>query len=122
MRLLYQKGLLCGDDKLRCNQSLQEESPREERWGVRGAIRTEETADNSLTVGAAYLVTHSQHRRTGIHRRPLMPSYTVNMWKMQTYTHSYERLEYQPTTAGTQSHLSPNFTATISSKHSSTST
>lgn len=39
--------------ELRCDQRLQEK-----RDGVRGAIRTEETADNSLIDGVAYLVTH----------------------------------------------------------------
>lgn len=53
MRLLYQKGLLCGNEMVRCNQRL-----REKRDRVRGAIRTEETADNSLIDGVAYSVTH----------------------------------------------------------------
>lgn len=53
MRLLYQKGLLCGNEMLRCNQRLGEKRDR-----VRGAIRTEETADNSLIDGVAYSVTH----------------------------------------------------------------
>lgn len=52
MRLLYQKGLLCGGATLR------PKAAGEERDGVRGAIRTEETADNSLIDGVAYLVTH----------------------------------------------------------------
>lgn len=50
MRLLYQKGLLCGNEMLRCNQR-----QREKRDRVRGAIRTEETADNSLIDGNTLL-------------------------------------------------------------------
>lgn len=52
MRLLYQKGLFCGDEMLRCNQRLEEKRDR-----VRGAIRTEETVDNSLIDGVAYSAT-----------------------------------------------------------------
>lgn len=52
MRLLYQNGLLCGNEMLRRNQRL-----RKKRDGVRGAIRTEETADNSPIDGVAYSVT-----------------------------------------------------------------
>lgn len=40
MRLLYQKGLLCGNEMPGCYQRLREQTDR-----VRVAIRTEETAD-----------------------------------------------------------------------------
>lgn len=53
MRLLYQKGLLRGNEMLCCDQRLQKKTD-----GVRGAIRTEETTDNSPADGVAYSVTH----------------------------------------------------------------